>query len=111
MEKTSKVFLVHFLKKWKYLDFCLPELEALADMHGVPPNALYHEKNPRECLDIKKSPMVYVHLPSESVAREISSRSVLIKEIINVLSQAKTSYEELVKNVDVPSLQQVINKK
>ena len=31
MEKT-RVFLVHFVKKFKYLDFCLPELEALADM-------------------------------------------------------------------------------
>lgn len=71
MEKTSKVFLVHFLKKWKYLDFCLPELEALADMHGVPPCALYHAQNPRSLIDIKKSPMVYVNLPSEGVAQQI----------------------------------------
>jgi hypothetical protein len=69
MEKTSKVFLVHFLKKWKYLDFCLPELEALADMHGVPPQDLYHPKNPKSSLDIKKSQMVYVNLPSEGVAK------------------------------------------
>jgi len=71
MEKTSKVFLVHFLKKWKYLDFCLPELEALADMHGVTPATLYHERNPRASIDIKKSPMVYVNLPSEGVAQQI----------------------------------------
>jgi hypothetical protein len=36
MEQKSRVFLVHFLKKWKYLDFCIPELVSLADMFGVP---------------------------------------------------------------------------
>ena len=71
MEKTSKVFLVHFLKKFKYISFCLPELEALADMHGVSPLDLYHERNPRSSIDIDKSNMVYVNLPNEKVAREI----------------------------------------
>jgi len=69
MEQQSKVFLVHFFKKWKYLDFCLPELEALADMHGIRAAALYHEKNPRNSLDMKASPCVYVNLPNEQVAR------------------------------------------
>lgn len=48
MEAQSKVFLVHFLKKWKYLDFCLPELESLAGLFGVKASTLYHEKNPKE---------------------------------------------------------------
>lgn len=39
---------MHFLKKWKYLDFCLPELEALAEMNGVKLADLYHEKTPKD---------------------------------------------------------------
>ena len=69
MENQSKVFLVHFFKKHKYLDFCLPELEALADMSGVNIIGLYHEKNPRNSLDMNKSPCVYINLPNEQVAQ------------------------------------------
>ena len=86
MEKISRVFLVHFVKKYKWLDFCLPELEALADLNGVNMKTLYHERNPKPSIDVKLSPMVYVNLPNEEVARSIVARSVLIKEIINPLS-------------------------
>jgi hypothetical protein len=47
---------------------------------------LYHERNPKPSIDVKLSPMVYVNLPNEEVARSIVARSVLIKEIINPLS-------------------------
>ena len=80
------MFLVHFLKKWKYLDFCLPELESLAGMCGVNPVSLYNEKTPKAKVDIKKSPYVYVNLPSVEAAKQIQSRSVLIGEILNVFS-------------------------
>lgn len=102
---------MHFLKKWKYLDFCLPELEALAEMNGVNLANLYHEKTPKEQIDIKKTPFVYVNLPNEEVARRIQGRSILIKEVINVLSEAKNSYEDLVKGVDLPALQKVLDRK
>lgn len=102
---------MHFLKKWKYLDFCLPELEALAELHGVKAASLYNEKTPKEAMDIKAAPYVYVNLPNDAVAKGIQQRSVLIKEIINVLSEAKGSYEDLVKGVDLPALQKVIDTK
>lgn len=86
MEKISRVFLVHFVKKYKWLDFCLPELEALADLNGVNMSNLYHESNPKTTIDVKQSPCIYVNLPNEEVARSIQSRSILIKEIINPLS-------------------------
>ena len=105
------MFLVHFLKKWKHLDFCLPELEALSELFGVPTADLYNERTPKESMDIKASPYVYVNLPNELLARQIQERSVLIKEILSVLSQAKGSYEDLVKNVDVVELQKVIDTK
>lgn len=33
--QTKQKFLVHFLKKYDYLDFCLNELESLSEMFGV----------------------------------------------------------------------------
>ena len=109
MEPT-RVFLVHFLKKWKYLDFCLPELEALAEMNGVNLNKLYHERTPRNAIDIKQTPYVFVNLPSENVAKNIVGRSILIKEIINVLSEAKSDYGALVKGVDLVGLGAALQK-
>ena len=109
MESNSRVFLVHFLKKWKYLDFCLPELESLAEMFGVKAQQLYHHQNPKESLNIKDSPFVYVNLPNTQIAQQVQERSVLIKEFINVLSESTGDYEDLVKNVNTAELQKVID--
>ena len=68
MEQTQR-YLVHFFKKWKYLDFCLPELEALAEMYGTNLNTMYDNVNPRSAIDMKKNSCVYVHLPSDKVAQ------------------------------------------
>jgi hypothetical protein len=46
---------------------------------------------------------VYVNLPSEEVAHKIVRRSVLIKEIIDVISEAK-NYQEMIDNVDKSKL-------
>ena len=83
MESIKKQFLVHFTKKFRYLDFCLNELEALADMNGVKREELFVQ--PKESLrNIFKSPTVYVRLPGDEVCKRIVSRSVLIKEIVEV---------------------------
>ena len=29
----NRTYMVHFIKKFKYLDFCLPELESLASIY------------------------------------------------------------------------------
>lgn len=87
MEAVKPRYLVHFLKKFKYLDFCLQELESISEMYGVKPEKLYAQ--PKDNLNMMKSPLVYVNLPSEEVATKIVKRSVLIKEIIDVISEAK----------------------
>lgn len=81
----SQRYLVHFIKKFKYLDFCLNELESLADLHGVKRHQLFTES--KEFLtNIQKNPLVFVNLPSEDIATKIVKRSILIKEIIDVNS-------------------------
>ena len=79
-------YLVHFLKKFKYLDFCLNELESLASMHGVPRHTLF--QTPKESHDVHKNPLVYVNLPNDQVASSMLTRSILIKEVIDVYSEA-----------------------
>jgi hypothetical protein len=60
--KTQK-YLVHFIKKFAFLDFCLNELESISEMHGVKRDNLY--VYPRETLNVRKNPTVYVNLPNE----------------------------------------------
>ena len=67
----SRVYLVHFIKKMKYLDFCIPELEALAEIQGVKPNNLYLGNVPRSGEEIQKTPYVYVNLPNEQAVQQI----------------------------------------
>ena len=38
---VGQSFLVQFIQKQKYMSFCLPELESLAKMFGVPQSMLY----------------------------------------------------------------------
>ena len=84
-----KTYLVHFRKQWKYLDFCLQELEALADLFGqVNPKDLYLD-DPRGSFDPKVNPTTFIRLPSDEVARQIVGRSILIKEIIDVYATAQ----------------------
>jgi hypothetical protein len=80
-------------------------------MFGVKASNLYHEKNPRDKIDIKRSSCFYVNLPSEHVAQQIASRSILIHEFLHVFSQATQSYDDLIKNVQLDQLQASIDKK
>ena len=61
-------------------------------MYGTPKEKLYPSTQPRESLSMLKSPMAYVTLPNEQVCQNIVDRSVLIREFIDVISEA-TSYD------------------
>jgi hypothetical protein len=91
MEKTQR-YLVHFFKKWKYLDFCIPELESLAEMYGADIHSLYDKANPKSELDMKRSTCIYVNLPSDEVAKQIQARSIMIKEILHPFSQSHQNF-------------------
>ncbi len=60
VEGASKRYLVHFIKKFKYIDFCLPEFESLVNMyyHGgkLPITTLRQNLycQPRDTINIKK---------------------------------------------------------
>ena len=86
-QKSSKVYLVHFRKHYQHIDFCLQELEALANMHGVPADQLYAQD--MTGVDLNVNPMVFVNLPSVDICRKIVSRSILIKEIIDVFAHTE----------------------
>lgn len=51
-------------------------------MHGVKRGELFC--SPKENFNPKTNPTIYVNLPSEEVANRIVSRSILIKEILDV---------------------------
>lgn len=74
-------------------------------MFGVRKENLYAQ--PRDGLNINHSPVVYVNLPSTQVANSIMSRSILIKEILDVFSEA-TNYADLLKNTDSAKLNPVL---
>ena len=83
------VYLVHFRQHWKHLDFARQELESLAEMFGVARDQLFVDDV--ATLDMKVNPTVYVRLPSDEVCRQILTRSILIKEIIDVFADVKLS--------------------
>ena len=56
-------------------------------MHGIDKDQLY--VNDPSTLDMKFNPTVYVRLPGDDICIQIVARSVLIKEIITVYSEAQ----------------------
>ncbi|KAL6076172.1 tRNA (guanine(10)-N2)-methyltransferase [Balamuthia mandrillaris] len=72
------------------LDFRLPELHALAQMFGHP--LRYSAYDPER-------PFIRVKLPSEQAAKDIASRSVLIKGFFEVWGTGET-YEELMRSIE-----------
>ena len=121
---NTKRYLIHFIKKFKYLEFCLPEFESLVSMYcpvqtyGTLSNGVHsrciqslRQKlycSPRDQITISKHPMAYANLPNEQVAKQITARSILIKEMIDVISEAKT-YEGLLANVDRSKLDPILS--
>ena len=81
--------MVHFRKHWKHLDFCLQELEALADICGIKTENLYAEPDSKSKFEPKINPTIYVKLPSVDVCKRIVARSTLIKEIIDVYATSQ----------------------
>ena len=68
------------------MDFARQELESLAELYGVAKETLFVRD--AALLDMKVNPTVYVRLPNDDVCKKIVARSVLIKEIIDVFSEA-----------------------
>ena len=60
-------------------------MEALANLNGIPVNELYAEDPTKINLNI--NPTVYVNLPNTEICKKIVSRSILIKEIIDVFAE------------------------
>ena len=114
VEAASRRVLVHFIKKFKYLDFCLPEFESLVNLYcytlqGKPQPSftalreqLYCQA--RDTINVQRHPCVYVNMPcNNEVMDKIVKRSILVKEVIDVISEAK-NYEQLLENVDKTKL-------
>ncbi len=98
MQKSNS-FLVHFRRHLSFLDFCTQELEALAEMHKIPIGNLYAQ--PLKNLAI--SPLLKCNLGDKSTCKSIMARSVMIKDIIDLISEFKGAdndkWEGLLANV------------
>jgi len=71
------------------LDFCFGELEALAGIAKVPLSDLYGVTGgQRPKINLEKTPYVRVYLPSEECVKEIVMRSILIKDICQIIGVA-----------------------
>ena len=84
---NMKKYLVHFRQHIKFFDFAKQELESLAGLYGVSKEQLY--VNSDAIFDLKENPTIYVYLPGDETCHQIMSRSVLIKEIIDVFSEVQ----------------------
>ncbi|CAI2370842.1 unnamed protein product [Moneuplotes crassus] len=87
--------VVCFAIKMQYRYFCIQEFEALCEMNEVKPIIL----SDVDKFDCNICPFIEVDLPDYEGARQVVSRSVMIKYILDPFSQG-TSYEDLLVNVD-----------
>uniref|UniRef100_A0A7S3YLU9 tRNA (guanine(10)-N(2))-methyltransferase n=1 Tax=Lotharella globosa TaxID=91324 RepID=A0A7S3YLU9_9EUKA len=79
------------MSKTQTKDFRLPELEAIADMHGIGPTSeppLYEKKD----FD-PSSPFLKVNIPSDEVMKSIAERSMMMKNVVEFWGEAATAEE------------------
>jgi len=75
--------LVNFVQRPEYLDFVIPELKSLFEMHNIK-----YEIDPEFLYNIKTNPVVYFNF-EKNYSKEfqiISSRSVLTKNFVKVIN-------------------------
>lgn len=80
-------YLCYFLHR--HLDFRAAEFESLAQLAGVGAEVKWRKPHG----DVEHSPFWYVWLPSEEKAREIMSRCILTKALIEVWGEGETNDE------------------
>lgn len=79
MEATKR-YIVHFRKHEKLMDFAVQELQSLASLFKVPVDSLF----PQKPENLKQNPLVWVCLQSDQQCKQIMTRSIMIKDIIQV---------------------------
>ncbi|BBN04731.1 tRNA (guanine10-N2)-methyltransferase [Marchantia polymorpha subsp. ruderalis] len=87
-------FLCYFLHR--LLDYRKPEIESLAKLFLGENAELKWKQSPHHHED---SPFYFIDLPSEDVARQIASRSVLLKGFFEVWGEGRT-YDELKASIE-----------
>jgi len=89
--------LCRFIHHNDFHQFRVTELEALAELHGVPKETLWSADNRRPSVIDEDDMFCYLHLPNETIARAIAERSLLIKSLVHVWAEGKT-YDEVLAN-------------
>ncbi|EQC28128.1 hypothetical protein SDRG_14088 [Saprolegnia diclina VS20] len=79
------VYVIYFVHR--YLDFRLPELDAVLGLAGV--------DDVRACYDVPTtdSPFLFITLPSDDVAKRVAARCALIKGIYAYITHAEGEHD------------------
>lgn len=95
------------------MHFCLQELESLAETIGVTKSTLYLTTNGERPPITNPSKLAYlrVHLPTEEHARQLTSRSILIKNIIDEIGKAPTLEMLIESGLDREKLSELADKR
>ena len=64
----------------------------------------------RPQINLAKLPYIKVNLPSEHCASQIAKRSILIKDVIDVISESRT-VDSITDNIDQGKLSEIVNEK
>jgi len=101
MEPTPSLdrprYLVRFLSRQRFREFCLPELKSLAKMDGLEPEDLI----PADQVEsyTPDLPYIEIYLDDPSLAENWVQRSVTLNSIQRILARGK-DYAELTANID-----------
>ena len=95
--KINTKFVVQF--GWKHVDFWKAEFDSVLTLNNLSPEDVYNEEH----LTLgNKSPFLFVNFPSIDVAKQVSSRCVLITRVYQYWGHGKTdaALHQAIKGLD-----------
>lgn len=112
MQTLPKILTV-FHQIPEFVEFCIPELKSLFDMHGIPPHQLFDLPDNLKTFQINRKcfpsfPYVYIHVNDLDLCKQVLNRAVSITAFLETISEGD-NYEQLFQNINWEILQKTID--
>lgn len=112
MQSLPKILTV-FHQIPEFVEFCIPEVKSLFEMHGIPPHQLFDLPDHLKSYQINRRcfasfPYVYINVEDLEICKQVLNRAITVTAFLETISEGE-NYEQLFKNIKLDVLQKAMD--